>query len=751
MAKDKSGFMGVDVTRTVDPVAPSGALLESAGALRGKAAAVAGENKAADISFLTGMGKAVYEGYVESEAAKKAAHVTEGLNTPDFVGSVANAYNEQVKILEESRAAGRMVGDPTPELIKEWDERAQAISTAARDKVFSQKEANARLAADMRTLIAQHPAQAARIREVYQSYTGIGDWNTRQIKTSLTATEKADAAAQRRARLLETDAKGLTESGIASMHGMRNTEEVYQHLEAGTDTGIRMYNTMVATNMVKNANKQLTEGDMNTAFNTAVAGSIAAAAATTQTVATRLAQQGIDVNNLGAVTPDKEERIRAAYLEIKSAERKQMEGALVTIRDRIKRDPTMDATTVNNTIKMLEDRLKIPLATDVNEQLNQIRLGVTSRLQTAQTAQAALSVVESGINSLFGKDIVAKMRDPRTRKELLAANSNNVGLQELGRMMESGQSNFTATMGRMAALADYILNPGVSAEAAGAYADAGRTEQGKQDIAAQIKLIKGEGVKAIDAYVPAGELGGRAAVVTAEHFLLDKEWNSVYRSVLGDTYKNVLKNNPELIPQFEQKFAARAKYHLTTTLPNEIKSVLQSTPGMSLSVVNGQLQLTGAPTGDTVAVSLKLQQSVLRANELLTSYNHITKGEYDVKSFLASVVPATTQGIPANSLVGDVSKVPTKKIGEGGVKNPIRVAPPLEGTPEVTPTNELTLAPEMAAKYNQQKTLKGKVEVLLEAGIPRPTIEAAIRGSVDDVLSGKREAPDSDKTPWWKQ
>jgi len=843
MAKDKTGFMSASLGNADAPVAPSGQLLEQAGAYRGKAAEIDGIRTAEAITFATSTGKAAYEGYVESEAANKAANVTEGLNTPTFVGPVAAKRNEQMAMLEEARAAGRLVGEPTPELIKEWDDRALAISQAAAGKVFSQSEANARLAVDMRNLIAQHPAQAARIREVYKSYTGVGDWNTRQIEGALTAKQQEDAAAKRRERLLERDAGNISDSGIAKMFGMANSNDVYQHLSGGTDTGVQMYSAMVATNMVKNANKQLTEGDMNTAYNVAVAGGIAAGAATTQVVATRLRQQGIDLENLGTVTPDKEERLRAAYLEVKSAERKQIEGALVTIKDRIARDPTMDAATVNNTIKMLEDRLKIPLSTDINEQLNQLRLGVTSRLQTAQTAQAALGVVESGLNSMFDKDLVAKMKNGRTRKELMAANPTNRAIQELGRMLESGQANFSSTMGQMSAIANHLLNPGASTANAGAYTEAATTEQGKQDIAAQIKLIKDEGVKVLDAYTPASEVGGRSAVVTAEHFILNKEWNSLFRSVMGETYKNVLKNTPELITQFEQRFAARAKYHLTTTLPNEIKESLNAIPGISMSVVNGRIEVSGEPQSGTMSSQLRLQQSVFRANELLLAYNQVTKGEYDVKAFMASVMPqqAATTTIPANSLTGDIANVPTKPIGGTGVKNAITVAPPgaaadtvrVDGTikgpgflgelkrpdgkvsteisigvnmggkemeiPTLVPTltqseikhlldgkkptdaivdkavahakkrmdegksvfkeapktvqqvGELSLAPEMAAKYNQQKTLKGKVEVLLEAGIPESTIEAAIRGPVADVLSGKREAPDSNKTSWWKQ
>lgn len=760
MAKDKSGFMSASLGNAPEPVAPSGQLLEQAGAYRGRAAEIDGMRTAEAINFASSTGKAVYEGYVESDAANKAAKVTEGLNTPTFVGPVAAASNRQMAELEEARAAGRLVGDPTPELIKEWKDRAQSISDAASSKVFSQAEANARLATDMRNLIAQHPAQAARIREVYKAYTGVGDWNTRQIEGALTAKQQEDAAAKRRERLLERDAGNITDAGIDKKFGITNSYDVYQHLSEGTDTGVRMYSAMVASNMVKNINKQLTEGDMNTAFNTAVSGAIARGAEVTQVVATRLKQQGIDVENLGTVTPDKEERIRAAYLEVKSAERKQLEASLVIVKDRIARDPTMDAVTVNNTIKMLEERLKIPLATDVNEQLNQIRLGVTSRLQTAQTAQAAFAVVESGMNSLFGKDIVAKMRDDRQRKELLAANPNNRGLQELGAMIASGQGQFTATMGRMAALSDHLLNPGASAAASGTYADAVSTEQGKQDIAAQIKLIKGEGVKVLDAYTPTGEVGGRSAVVTAEHFIMDKEWNSVYRSVMGETYKNVLKNTPELVPQFEQKFSARAKYHLTTTLPNEIKEAMQAIPGLSMKEVNGRIDVVGEAQPGTMSAQLKLQQSVMKANELLLAYNQVTKGEYDVKAFVSAVMPQQPATIPANSLQGDVSRVPTKPIGGTGVKNPITVAPPVAQPVSATPTQqrstttqattppvqqvgELSLAPEMAAKYNQQKTLKGKVEVLLEAGIPESTIEAAIRGPIADALAGKRDAPTS--------
>jgi hypothetical protein len=240
MAKDKTGYMSQSLAGAPEPVAPNFGLLEQAGAFRGKAAEIEGQANAATINAIGATGKAAYEGYVESEASKLAANVTEGLNTPTFIGPVAAKHNEQVQQLEEARAAGRLVGEPTPELIKEWHSRAQQISEAAAGKVFSQREAQSRLATEMRELISKHPSQAARIREVYNAYTGISDWNTREIQGALTAKAAEDEAAKRRARLLEADAKNITESGVAARFGMRNTEEVYRHLSEGTDDGVRI-------------------------------------------------------------------------------------------------------------------------------------------------------------------------------------------------------------------------------------------------------------------------------------------------------------------------------------------------------------------------------------------------------------------------------------------------------------------------------------------------------------------------------
>lgn len=747
MAKDKTGFMARTLSDAPNPVAPDFGLIEQAGASRGRAAEIEGKRKAETIDTVTAVGKAAYEGYVESEASNLAAKVTEGLNTPTFVGPVAESYNREsaplIKKLEEARAAGRLIGEPTPELLQEWNDRALQITRAAAGKVFSQREAQSRLATEMRELIGKHPSQASRIREVYNAYTGVSDWNTREIEGALTAKAAEDEAAKRRARLLEADAKKITESGIASRFGMRNTEEVYRHIAEGTDDGVRMYSAMAAANLTEQANVSLTKGDMNVAYNNAIVSATSRFAEVTQAVSTKLAQQDIDIDNIGALTPQKEGAIQAAFLEAKSAERKALEGALTIVRDRAAREPTMDAATVNNTIKMLEDRLAVPATKDLGEMLNQLRLATTSRLQTAQTAQTALSVVEAGMNSAWGKEMVAKMKDPRIRKQIMADYPTNQFVQELGRQLEGGQSAYSATMDRMQRIADALLNPGGSASNAATLSDATKTPQGVKETADTIALIKTSGVDALNNYSPTSETGSKSVVVTAQHFVMsDKEWPSMFRSVMGDTYKNVLKNTPERIVEFEQSFKGRSERLLTDTIPKEIRTVMARLPDNKLIIRNGVIGLEKDPTTvDEVQAQIQLSSILYKTNQLLAAHAKIS-GTSMAEKFVNTITPPEKR-IPASALKGSVSSVPTKPISSTVIERPI-----VEGD-DAVPKNtlrldELSMSEEMKAEYDRQTTVRGKVEVLQKAGVDDATIEALVRRPIADIKSGKADY-------WWEQ
>ena len=116
------------------------------------------------------------------------------LNTPEFLGPKANtsinAYEEQRAGLMASYREAQKDGPPTPDVVSDFDAAAQRIEAAKDSGTMSKTQANARLAADMRSLIASHPSEAAAIRKVYSAYTGRADWDIKAIEAGLASKDQ---------------------------------------------------------------------------------------------------------------------------------------------------------------------------------------------------------------------------------------------------------------------------------------------------------------------------------------------------------------------------------------------------------------------------------------------------------------------------------------------------------------------------------------------------------------------------------
>lgn len=175
MAKNTSGYMALELPGAPEPVAPSGQLLEQAGSFRGQAAKIEGEKTADAIKFAGEVGKAAYESYQFSEAAKEAKNIMQDVVSPEFIGARAYDKLSKEKQLEAIEQSGDM---PSAEFMNDLERARAAVEYGA----LSAANARTMLAAKMRSRIAANPGAAPWIRKAFQEYSGSGDWDIQELQ-----------------------------------------------------------------------------------------------------------------------------------------------------------------------------------------------------------------------------------------------------------------------------------------------------------------------------------------------------------------------------------------------------------------------------------------------------------------------------------------------------------------------------------------------------------------------------------------
>jgi hypothetical protein len=290
-------------------------------------------------------------------------------------------------------------------------------------------------------------------------------------------------------------------------------------------------------------------------------------------------------------------------------------------------------------------------------------------------------------------------------------------------------------------------------------------------------------------YEPATDLGTKSVVVSAQHFVMgDKEWPSMFRSVMGDTYKNVLKNTPERISEFEQAFKGRSERLLTDIIPKEIKGIMARLPDNKLVVKGGVVGLANNPTTPAeVQAQIELSSILYKTNQLLVA--HAKVGGTSMADTFVNIVSPTakpTEVKTTNETTTDKGKLPQglvdqipgmvlSNVGripdtaparpitgsapttEQGTPPPkvdgeIKFAPISEftGSPQASPTevstaNVVVIEKELAlAKKFVENTPESKVKLQKQLKENVVLLENELRAEKDRVLSydkdGKRKA-----------
>lgn len=627
--QESTGFMSPDLSMAPAPASADYGLLIQAGQARGKAAQIAGESTAQLLKTATGIGEAAYSGYVQAQAQEAATKVTQNLFTPQYVGEEAQRtiQAESSQLAQELSAAGGNVA-----VVKDYEARAKRIADAVAARTFTQDQAISRLSADMRKMIATHPGQAQAIRKVFNEVTGRGDWDVRPIEAALTAKAKTDEFQKAQMRLLESDAKKIYESGIGGQFGMKSSAEVFANIAQGTDAGVRMGTMLQSQNLIENSNKVKTSGDMNQFYSATNVSAHASRVQAAQQVFTRLEQKGININAMVSPTEAQRKDIEDAYRIMKTAERNSLLGAQNDLAARLRANPNMDRTVVDDTMKRIEDRLKnTPITTDLDSMLSELKQSYTAANVRADTVLKAVQVNDVVLKNTWSQDLIAKMKDPRTRKQMIADYPNNQAVLELAAMFEGRQNSFSQDMQNMSMIADGLFNKAASPAALAAAMAADTTPEGRRAKAAVIQLQSAKGAEVLKQDAPATEFGVGAIVSLAKNFTPNESsWNTLYQSAMSDKINTILPNEVDS-EQFKAGIVRRIDFWLgpnnAESYSIKLRDVLKSIPGVQVVATdNGQLALTGKQptTSQEIAQMGMLQSEIVKANQLLQVYNKFT-------------------------------------------------------------------------------------------------------------------------------
>jgi hypothetical protein len=721
MAKNLPGFTA-DLGYANAPAAPNPAVLEASYAAQGKAMEAAGAKRAEQIGALAKLAETGYTFSVEREAAARAQEVVDKLNEPKlgYVGALAQQASD-LKDQAMSELQWQYESPVTEQLLADYNSKAREINAAAQQNMLSQQDAQARLASEMKKLIATHPAMAERIRKVFNSHTGRGDWDVRPVETALTAKAKEDEAQKTMMRLLEKDATKIFDSGVGKNFGMRNSAEIFQHLVNGTDTAVRMTTAVQANALVTETNKAMTIGNMNEYFINAFVASQAARVETTTRIAETLRQQGIDLSApLPQLTEANRAAITQAYTQAKQAERNSIEAARTMLTDRLRANPSLDASVVSATMEKLTKQLEsTPLTASLDDMISTLKGDATSRNVNAQTLFVAQQIRDLSLKTTWSQDVISKMQDPNTRKELLRLYPDNAAVKALAVAFDTRQANFADNLRTYEAIADGLFNPNASAAHRAAVVAAQGTDEGKRQIADIIQLGMGQGADSLKRGVVNTDAERKNIIILGENFVPSQQdsFSSLSNSITTGKWKEAfVKDSPEQ-QEFVRKTSGRISAWLNESDPRSVYSqVLDGANKLNANlVVQGGMINLSFPNNAVVDIRndeyIKLTENVRMMNTLINMQNSLLERNDTASRTLlgTQTVEATT---PTAIAVRPGEVVNT--IRQGGAPREMRSAT----TPNPLATTGSAPAPLTAEQQRRQQAIANDLLPRTHDGYP---------------------------------
>jgi len=746
-----------DLGQVNAPAAPNPAVLEAAYAAeargldaRAKGIEIAAAKRGEAVGALAKLAETGYTMKVEQEARTAVQDVVNKLNTPEFgfVGETAAAAPRLGReATDQLQTQFQDMGELTNESFNQYVAKAQNIQANVQQNMLSQSQAQTLLASDMKRLIAENPAMADRIRKVYNSHTGRGDWDVRPVETALTAKAKEDEGQKVMMRLLEGDAKKIFDSGIGNNFGMKSSAEIFQHLVQRTDTGVRMATAVQSNALIEQTNKAMTTGDMNQFFSNAYVGAQAARVEANTRIQQSLLAQGLDLSKpLPQLTEAHRALITNAYTQSKQAERNALEGARVMLTNRLRANPSLDFTIVSATIEKLNKEIaNTPITASFDDMLNTLKMDATARNVNAQTLLVSQQVRDMSLRTTWGDNLINMAKDPATQEELLRLYPGNSAVLAFVNEFKTRQGNFSEDIRRHSMIADGMFNPNASMEHRAAYEAAKTTEEGKRQIAAITQLSMGQGAAALTRGNTQTAADITNIIILGRNFVPEgPNFGALQRAVTTNSWEGMF---PTADAKAKEMFIKDTSGRIATWLngndPNSYLTALKNTvaniPGATMSVQSGALVVTPPAGADPVAV-IAMNSTLNTVNSLISMQNALLKRNDIASTLITSPSRQLEVGTPTQPPVAPIQPGATN-VREGTIRQggePYSLAPrntlATQGGPAIPAGSEAEMARRAAAAR--------EINAARTGGTNAPTQTPTTPSVVSTTSS---------TTPWWRQ
>jgi hypothetical protein len=749
----------VDLGQVNAPAAPNPAVLEAAYAAeargmeaRAKQIEIAAAKRGEAVGALAKLAETGYTMKVEQEARTAVQDVVNKLNTPEFgfVGETAAAAPRLGReATDQLQTQFQDMGELTNESFNQYVAKAQNIQANVQQNMLSQSQAQTLLASDMKRLIAENPVMAERIRKVYNSHTGRGDWDVRPVETALTAKAKEDEGQKVMMRLLEGDAKKIFDSGIGNNFGMKSSAEIFQHLVQRTDTGVRMATAVQSNALIEQTNKAMTTGDMNQFFSNAYVGAQAARVEANTRIQQTLLAQGLDLSKpLPQLTEAHRNLITNAYTQSKQAERNALEGARVMLTDRLRANPSLDSSIVAATIEKLNKEIaNTPTTASFDDMLNTLKMDATARNVNAQTLLVSQQVRDMSLRTTWGDNLINMAKDPATQEELLRLYPGNSAVLAFVNEFKTRQGNFSEDIRRHSMIADGMFNPNASLEHRAAYEAAKTTEEGKRQIAAITQLSMGQGAAALTRGNTQTAADITNIIILGRNFVPEgPNFGALQRAVTTGSWEGMF---PTADAKAKEMFIKDTSGRIATWLngndPNSYMTVLKNSmnniqEGLPMTVQNGAIVVTPPAGADPIAV-INMNKTLNTVNSLISMQNALLK-RTDIANTVIPQAPTRQLevGTPTQPPVAPIQPGATNVregvIRQGGESYNLAPRNPLatQGGPAIPAGSEAEMARRAAAAREINAARTGGTNATTQT----PT--------APNVVSTT-----SSTTPWWRQ
>lgn len=686
MARNLPGFT-TDLGSMNAPAAPNPAVLEASYAAQAKGIEIAGAKRAEAIGALAKLAETGYTYAVEKEAATAAQEVVNKLYVKDvYTGSRADAAIQAGAAASSELQLAQLADVGTEyasqEVVNEYTRRAKQIQENVSQETLSQDQARSILSSDMKRIIANNPMMGDRIRKVYNSYTGRGDWDVRPFEQAMAFKDKESEDAKRNDRMFEKLANEIYAIGGGRIGTGKSltTIEILNELKSNTPLAREMNTKLTTHNIINHADGVMSKGVLAEFANAADAKMYASETQAADAAIKVLQSKGIDILNSNYVPSNSDrDALFSAVQQINTARMKSLSAAEIELQKRINENPNLDREQVATIRKQFADR-KTPVTANLTEMLSILRTASADRNMDLQNHVKAQEAINLFTDNVFGKDFMARVKDVNTRQQMILQNPGNTAILAISKYYSERQSSPDTIlelqrMMNIGAALTGSSNPVHQATLSSAEA---------QDVANVTQMILSEGSRFLSANKPLEVEAQGTVVVLGKNFVPEHaSFASLRSSVLSKDWE---KSMPDagMREAFKRETLGRIGYFLNPANTNGYAATIASESaalGVTMAVESGMLVPKNIPemTQQNSLSIGALRRATEKANSLLAMQDVLADRTDSATMLLPALasrpreVAASTPPIPVASPVisplGD-SNTASGTITSGDVLNP---------------------------------------------------------------------------------